>query len=147
LETQRSGGDQPELFKRPTRDEALRQLAVLRENLFDLERELIGVGHNRPPEPLTTEGPDRSDFSRAHEDVRALEVELAKESPDQGTVSERSGNLLTFGLKVALWIGARATKFTDVSLAILAPVVVAKATNLFPVLEAAISSVLRAVLH
>jgi hypothetical protein len=112
---------------------------------LDIERELVGIGHNRPPEPLSAGGPVHEDFSRAHEDVRALEAELTKSSPDQKAVSERSGRLLTFGLKVALWMGERAMKFADVSLTVLAPVIVAKATNFFAVLEPAINSVLHAV--
>lgn len=128
------------------RKEALRRLATLRDYLSDLERELIGIGHNQPPEPLNIEGPEREDFVRAHEDIRVLEAELKSDLPDREAVSKRSGRLLSFGMKVTLWLSARLTKFVDASLVVLAPVAVAKATNLLPVLESAIGSVLRAIL-
>lgn len=50
---------------------------------------------------------------------------------------------MKIGLKVALWIGERATKFTDASLTILAPIAVAKATGLTPVLFDAIAAASR----
>jgi len=63
-------------------------------------------------------------------------------------VSKRlADRLLDLGLKIALWAGARATKFADVSLALLAPVVVAKAAGLAPVLLDALSAVLRTILN
>jgi len=101
LQSERSGGRRIGAAAPATREEALHHLAALREYLLDLERELIGTGHNRPPEPLNTEGPDRDDFMRAHEDVRALETELEKALPDDNTVSRRSSRLVKFGMRVA----------------------------------------------
>ena len=40
------------------RMEALDRLARLRLEISELERELIGIGHNRPPEPLFYRRPD-----------------------------------------------------------------------------------------
>ena len=147
LRIEKRGGAEPGFLQHVNREEALQRLATLRQQMTDLERELIGVGHNRPPEPLSCESLLREDFARAHEDVRVLEAEIGKARPDRAVVTKQSGNLLNFGMKVALWLGARATKFADVSLAMVAPVAVAKAMDLLPVLQSAVTSVLRFVMH
>lgn len=127
------------------RTEALDRLAKLRLQISELERELIGIGHNRPPEPLSSDGPNRADFEQARENVQALEDEVRKAEPDPEVARARASLLLKFGLKVAIWVGERATKFTDVTLKFLAPVVVAKATGLAPVLIDALRAVSRAI--
>jgi hypothetical protein len=103
---------------RPTgsRADALECLERLRAHITELERELIGIGHNRPPEPLSTERLDRADFEQARLDIDALEDEVKRSSPDPGVAKEHSTRLLEFGLKVALWAGERATKFTDITI-------------------------------
>jgi hypothetical protein len=132
---------------RPTgsRAEALECLDRLRTHISELERELIGIGHNRPPEPLSTERLDRADFEQARLDIDALEGEVKRSSPDPEVAKEHSSRLLEFGLKVALWAGERATKFADVTLKLLAPIVVAKATGLAPMIMDALRAVARAI--
>lgn len=127
------------------RDEALNQLSLLRERISELERELVGVGHNRPPEPLNVDAPDRADFENARRDISALEEEVKRIVPDQDVAKQHVSSLLAFGLKVGLWLGERATKFADASLKLLAPVLVAKATGLAPVLLDALQTVVRAI--
>jgi hypothetical protein len=123
--------------------EALDRLARLRQQISELERELIGMGHNNPPEPLLTDVLERADLEQARRDILALEDEVKKPAPNPEVTQQHAGRLLEFGLKVALWVGERATKFTDVALTVLAPVVVAKATGLVPL----IIDALRAVTH
>ena len=125
--------------------EALDRLARLRQQISELERELIGIGHNRPPEPLSTDRPDRADFEQARQDIQALEDEVKRLTPNPEVTQEHANRLFEFGLKVALWVGERATKFTDVTLAVLAPVLVAKATGLAPVIIDALRAVTRAI--
>jgi hypothetical protein len=125
--------------------EALDRLGRLRMHLSELERELIGIGHNRPPEPLSTDGLNRADFERARQDIQALEDEVKRLTPNPEVTDEHASRLFEFGLKVALWVGERATKFTDITLKFLAPVVVAKATGLAPVIIDALRAVARAV--
>ena len=127
-----------------SRAEALARLTSLRAYLDDLERELLGLGHNQPPEPLSMGGPSRADFQRAREDISALEHEVRSPEHDDTVVQEHSNRLLDFGLKVALWFGERATKFADAALKILAPIAVAKATGIMPVIVDTISAVMRA---
>jgi hypothetical protein len=127
------------------RIEALDLLGRLRMQISDLERELIGIGHNRPPEPLSTDGLGRDDFERARLDIEALEGEVRELKPNPEVTEEHASRLLEFGLKVALWAGERATKFTDITLKLLAPVVVAKATGLAPLIVDALRAVARVV--
>jgi hypothetical protein len=127
-----------------SRTEALDRLNSLRVCLDDLERELLGIGHNQPPEPLSIEGPSRADFQRAREDIGALEREVRNPEHDNAVVQEHSNRLLDFGLKIALWLGERATKFTDTALKILAPVAVAKVTGIMPIIVDTIGAVMRA---
>jgi hypothetical protein len=47
-----------------TRTDALERLARLKIELSELEREVIGIGHNQPPEPLSTDGLDRVHLSK-----------------------------------------------------------------------------------
>jgi hypothetical protein len=127
------------------RVEALERLDQLRAQLAELERELIGIGHNRPPEPLSMDGPGRADFERARQDVQALENQVKSDVPNLEVAELHANRLFEFGLKVALWVGERATKFTDTALKFLAPVVVAKATGLAPVIIDALKAVARAI--
>jgi hypothetical protein len=144
LEVPQSAKSHSPISSLSPRTEALARLTSLRAHLEDLERELLGLGHNQPPEPLSMEGPSRADFQRAREDISALEREVRNLEHDDTVVQEHSNRLLDFGLKVALWFGERATRFTDTALKILAPVVVAKATGIMPVIVDTISAVIRA---
>lgn len=143
LQDTSGGGSSPANEVADPQSEALARLAALRLYVDDLERQLLGVGHNRPPEPLSHGGLDRTDFQHAREDIIALEQEARKSKPDPELAQEHSNRLLNFGLKIALWLGERATKFTDAALTVLAPVAVAKVTGLMPVLIDAVSALKR----
>jgi hypothetical protein len=127
------------------RTEALDRLARLRVEISELERDLIGIGHNRPPEPLAAEELNHGDFEQALQDVQVLEDEVKRNTPDPDVTIEHASRLFEFGLKVTLWVGERATKFVDVTLAFLAPVLVAKATGLAPILIDTLRAVTRAI--
>lgn len=127
------------------RAEALARLEALREYVADLERELLGIGHNGPPEPLSLNGPARENFERVQESILALEVEVRKPSPDPKVAEQNTSRLLEFGLKVMLWLGERGTKFADATLKVLAPVLVAKATGLMPLIIDAAKAVGQAI--
>jgi hypothetical protein len=127
------------------RIEAIDRLGRLRLQISELERGLIGIGHNRPPEPLSTDGLSRADFEQALQDIQALEDELKKLTPNPEATKRPAHRLLELGLRVALWVGERATKFTDITLKFLAPVVVAKATGLAPAIIDTLRAVARAV--
>jgi hypothetical protein len=87
------------------RMEAIDRLGRLRAQISELERELVGIGHNRPPEPLSSEGPGRADFEQARSDIDALENEVKNLTPDTEVTKEHASRLFEFGLKVALWVG------------------------------------------
>jgi hypothetical protein len=114
-------------------------LAALRKHIDDLEREILGVGHNEPPTTLTTDGLTREDFRQARRDIDDLEKNVSEGLKHDLETSAAVKGLMKFGLKVALWVGERITKFVDVTLALAAPVVVLKATGLAPVLFDAIA--------
>jgi hypothetical protein len=124
-----------------SKDKASQLLDNLDGQLQTLERELIGIGHNNPPEPLFPKGPLRSDFEEARANIAVLKLELAKKEPDLEASSNHSQRLIQFGLKIAAWIGVRATKFTDATLQILAPVAVLQATGVAKEIIAAIKAV------
>lgn len=89
LQLRKSAGEHTENSGVPTgdpRSEALARLAALRLHVGDLEREIIGVGHNNPPETLTPGGPARRDFDLAREDIDALEEEVRKIEPNPSRV-------------------------------------------------------------
>jgi hypothetical protein len=79
--------------------------------------------------------------------VSALRDELVKPAPDIQFVEQKKRNVVAFGLKVAGWIGERLTKFTDAALVTLAPIVVAKATNVLPLITDAMGALMRFVQH
>lgn len=128
-----------------TRLSALGRLAALQDYIADLEREHLGVGHNNPPEPISTDGPAREDFERAREAIRSLEEEVNKPHSQLGDIEEPVRRLLDFALKIGLWTGARLTKFTDAALAVFAPILIVKATGLLPVMIDAVAAVLQTV--
>ncbi|MGV1957778.1 hypothetical protein ACQZ5G_14815 [Agrobacterium sp. 22-214-1] len=122
------------------RADVLTRLTFLHSYISDLERELLGIGHNGPPGALTSDGPSRLDFDMARSAIEALKLQISEEKSFEKAPNPHIETLMKFGLKVALWVGERATKFSDVTLKLLAPIVVAKATGLAPVLYDAVSA-------
>ena len=98
---------------RDSREAALEVLARLRQSLDDVEREVLGIGHNNPPEPLSSEGLRREAFNDVRQHIEALESEMEKSSPDQASVAANSEGLVQFGVKMATWAGQRTTKFVE----------------------------------
>jgi hypothetical protein len=70
---------------------------------------------------------------------------VAKPQPDRESFETRGTRLAEFGLKVAA--GERFTKLADAALVTLAPVLVAKTTNVLPILTDEIGAVMRFVAH
>lgn len=129
------------------RQYALEVLARLRQSLDDVEREVLGIGHNNPPEPLSSEGLRREAFNDVRKHIEALESEMEKPSPDHASVAANSEGLIQFGVKMVTWAGQRTTKFVDAALAALAPAIVLKVTGLLPVLLDALEAVARVLTH
>lgn len=127
------------------RQYALEVLARLRDSIEDVEREVLGIGHNKPPEPLSSEGLRREAFNDVRQHIEALESEIEKPSPDKTSAAASSEGLVQFGVKMATWAGQRTTKFVDAALAALAPAIVLKVTGLLPVLLEALEAVARVV--
>jgi len=126
---------------------ALGALARLRQSLDEVEHELLGIGHNNPPEPMFADGQRRGAFDDVRRNIVALESEMERSAPDRAVVTAHSLGLVQFGVRMAAWAGQRTTKFTDVALAALAPALVLKVTGLLPVLLEALGAVARAVAH
>ncbi|HEX6860983.1 MAG TPA: hypothetical protein VF138_12395 [Caulobacteraceae bacterium] len=122
---------------------ALDALAELRRQIDDIERDLFGIGHNKPPEPISPVPLRRAAFDEAREDITALELEMGKPQVNPQVVAARSEKLLQFGVKILMWVGQRTTKFVDAALIALAPAVVVKVTGLLPLLIEALSAVER----
>jgi len=143
LASHQQAGVSASTVPRSDQAEVIERLKALRTYLTDVERQVLGVGHNQPPEPLSSAELSREDFDRARADIDALEKQVSAgphDARDEKATKRHSESLLAFGLKIAVWVGARATKFTDVALTVLAPVVVAKVTGLAPIVINAISA-------
>ena len=84
------------------------------------------------PEPIEPGTPHKDDFDVVRSAIDDLSTEISKLRPDPDVVANRSRILTDFGLKVAVWVGARATKFVDAALTAAAPVAVIAATGLLP---------------
>lgn len=126
-------------IKYTPRNEAIFVLKDLRKRVDDLDLSLARMGHNNPPEAI-----DPS-FGRDHllsvrHDIDQLEVALRTRSTDASSSQESLNGLIRFGLKVSVWIGQRLTKFVDAALITAAPIVVAKALDVMPILLEAIRS-------
>jgi hypothetical protein len=145
LEEARASPFAPNHASTDLRTEALERLGRLRTQLSELERNFIGMGHNQPPEPLSTNRLNGADFEQARQDVQALEDAVKELTQNPEVTKVHASRLFEFGMKVALWVGERATKFIDITLKFLAPVVVAKATGLAPVIIDALRAVARVV--
>lgn len=143
LERTQAQGEGAELPRTGDRQYALEVLARLRQGLDDVEREVLGIGHNNPPEPLSLEGDRRGAFNDVRVNIAALESELAKPAPDEAAVAANSEGLVRFGVKMTAWLSQRTTKFVDAALAALA----LKVSGLLPVLIDALSAVAHAVGH
>ena len=140
-------GTVPPIARPHDRHYALEVLKRLRQGLDDVEREVLGIGHNTPPEPLSSVGLRREAFDDVRQHIDALESEMEKPSPDQASVATNSEGLVHFGVKLATWAGQRTTKFVDAVLVALAPAIVLKLTGLLPILLEALETVARVFKH
>lgn len=112
----------------------LAKLAHLREQLEKFEKEIAGIGHNQPPEPIDMGRPRREDVQQARANVDALTAAVEGQASNSAIIEEHAKGLANFGLKLTVWLGRRATKFIDAALVTAAPIAVATATNLLPAL-------------
>jgi hypothetical protein len=129
------------------REDALARLDALREMLAELDVHPGGIGHNQPPEPIEGLELSAEDVRGVIGDVDGLRTEIAKTQPDREALDTGGKRLAKFGLKVAAWAGQRFTKFADAALVTLAPVLVAKATNVLPMITDAVSALMKFVTH
>lgn len=113
----------------------LHKLEALDKRLSEVESEWPArIGHNNPPESIETEILSRRNIEDARSYTETLKQEIGNTKPSTPNVKTGKNYLLTFGLKLSIWLGARVTKFTDAALATLAPILVAKLTNVLPAL-------------
>ncbi|WP_414899751.1 hypothetical protein ACMT1E_08935 [Sphingomonas flavalba] len=124
--------------------DAKKALAILRQQIEDLEVELAWRGHNGPPEQEDL-GIQRTDLAAALDDIAVVEAELEKPQPDKAAVEAGTSRILGLALKLAKWVGERATKFVDAALVAGAPIAVAKVTGLLPTIINAVDAVSRVV--
>jgi len=124
--------------------DAKKALAILRQQIEDLEAELAWRGHNGPPE-MEDLGIQRTDLAEALDDIAVVEAELEKPQPDKAAVEAGTSRILGLALKLAKWFGERATKFVDAALVAGAPIAVAKVTGLLPTIINAVDAVSRVV--
>lgn len=129
------------------RDEALARLEALRDALRELDGNFGGIGHNQPPERIEEPTLTTEDVREAIAVVEDLQSEVAKANPDRNALDAKGNRLARFGLKIAAWAGERATKFADAALVTLAPVLVAKATNVLPLITDAVGALMKFVTH
>jgi hypothetical protein len=119
----------------------------LERALADLETEFAGIGHNQPPEAIDDSQVSAKDLQFAKDEVASLREEILKPAPDIRILQEKKKTIVTLGLRLAGWIGERLTKFTDAALVTLAPIVVAKATNVLPLITDVMGALMRLLQH
>ena len=125
--------------------EALAALDSLRRQIEDVEHQVLGIGHNNPPEPLSFSNERRAIFADARADISSLEKELSRSVVDKELIAKHSERLLKFGVQLGAWLGQRTTKFIDVGLAALAPALALKVTGVLPAIIEALAAVGRVV--
>jgi hypothetical protein len=115
--------------------------------LADLERDLIGIGHNNPPDSIHDVSLTATDVRVAREDAARLREQVGRANLDAQTITTSKARLAAFGLKIAAWLGERTTKFVDAALISIAPIIIAKATNVLPLISDAIGMLSRFLSH
>ena len=128
------------------RGDALKALVILRRQIEELEAHLKWRGHNGPPEQEDI-GVQVTDLEEARHALITVEGELEKSKPDKKVIKDGTSRILSLAVKLAKWIGERATKFIDAALVTAAPVAVAKVTGLLPTILNAVEAVDRAIGH
>jgi hypothetical protein len=131
----------------PTKEEILESLDQLAGPLADLEQDLIGIGHNNPPDAIHDVSLTATDVRTARENVAELREQVSGSSVDAQAVTASKGRLAAFGLRLAARLGERTTKFVDAALISIAPIIIAKATNVLPLLSDAIGMLSRFLSH
>jgi hypothetical protein len=131
----------------PTREDVLETLDRLAGPLADLERDLIGIGHNNPPDSIHDVSLTATDVRVAREDAARLREQVGRANLDAQTITTSKARLAAFGLKIAAWLGERTTKFVDAALISIAPIIIAKATNVLPLISDAIGMLSRFLSH
>jgi hypothetical protein len=122
---------------------AVSALQELQIELDDVEQQFGRMGHNGPPEPMSEPMPSEI-FSEARENIKAIEQEIASQTPAAEAVSQSSERLIVLTGRLAAWAGERFTRFADASLKIAAPLIVAKIFGLMPTLVSALEAVAKA---
>ena len=115
--------------------------------MADLEGELIGIGHNNPPDVIHAVTLTATDVKAAREEVTRLREDVSVSGPDAQAIAASTRRLRVFGIKLAIWVGERATKFIDAALISIAPIIVAKATNVLPLISDAIGMLSKFIAH
>lgn len=129
------------------RQDARTALEALRERIAEIEHEFTWMGHNNPPDVLSSDGLDQGQFRQAIADIDALQGELDAEEPNPARVQQSKSRLIQFAVLVAKWAGKRMTKFVDASLVAAGPALVVKVFGLMPTIVDALEAVGRAVSH
>lgn len=111
------------------------RLQLLDAALLEVEefRNRGRIGHNNPPEAVEPELNDLPDFAPARHELAKLKS-AANRGQSKVVDTKSIDVILDLGLQLSIWLGKRFTKFTDAALVTLAPIVVAKVTNVMPMI-------------
>lgn len=122
---------------------AVREVNRLYDALEGVSNGLIGIGHNNPPEALEEESSVVGHLRDMRDEIENLKAEVKKQYPDKQKLKKQTSALYNWGLKISLWLGGRATAFTDAALGTLGAAVIAKITGILPI----IADALQALMH
>lgn len=123
-------------------------VSALVDALRDREQQ-PGIGHNSPPEPISNDDfAGLAELKRTAEQLLATlqKLDLSKNTVAQtaaASVKAQRGILVRVGIKLAVWLGRRATKVVDAAIALY----LANAAGLMPYLTNAIAAVGRWLAH
>jgi hypothetical protein len=115
--------------------------------LRDLESDFVGIGHNQPPDEIKAEPFTAIDIRNAADDAQEIKQALTPSDLNIVAIQKPQSRLTAFGLRLAVWLGGRVTKFADAAAVALGSIAVAKATNVLPLLIDALQSLARLIGH
>ena len=126
---------------------AVKEINRLYDALEGASNNIIGIGHNNPPEALEEGSSVARQLQDMRDEIEKLKAEVKKQSPDKRKLKKKTSALYNWGLKVSLWLGGRATAFTDVALGTLSAAAIAKITGLLPIIADALQALMHLIQH
>ena len=133
------------------RRDILDRIAELERAIAILPPESPTFGHNNPPESLEDRPATKADIEALSETLNDIRNQVQASRPDARILEAHRNDLTKWAGKVAAWLGARATKFTDEVMAtagkVVAPIGILAVAGLVPKIEGLAAAIDTAIHH